>query len=348
MNSENKIDFALCAQDSLLIKGLAICLMLWHHLFYRHPEYGFFIVSSAFLARVCVPMFLWVSAYGLTLKFESGEPSGARRPIAFFPLLEFYLKRFSKLYLNFWPVFLLSVPAGVFIFKRSVSIPYGSDDVISGLLLDFFGLQGFNSYNVTWWFYQLIIAMYLLFPLIFIAVKKQPVPALACFYALTLFHRITIPVVHDYLFAFALGTAWALYHKAVSSFFGRLDSRAAFIGSLILSALSLVIKKKTGVFVPTDLFLWVAVVLLAINVREIGYINTLLRYLGRHSMNIFMVHTFICYYFYADFVYSLKHPALMFFFLLFSSLAVSEALEFIKRSIGIHSLQKKISGLKLV
>ncbi len=47
-------------------KGTALLLLLWHHLFYTHPEYGVFICESAIAAKVCVAIFIILSGYGLS------------------------------------------------------------------------------------------------------------------------------------------------------------------------------------------------------------------------------------------------------------------------------------------
>lgn len=56
--------------DSKILKGIAICAMLWHHLFYEHPEYGKIVFHLALLGKVCVSMFLMISGYGLTKQYN--------------------------------------------------------------------------------------------------------------------------------------------------------------------------------------------------------------------------------------------------------------------------------------
>ena len=68
-------NYTLSLKDSFLIKGIAIFLMLWHHLFYTHAEYGYLVQTTAILGKVCVAMFLFVSAYGLTIQFEKKIPN---------------------------------------------------------------------------------------------------------------------------------------------------------------------------------------------------------------------------------------------------------------------------------
>ena len=63
----------------------------------------------------------------------------------------FLLNRLTKFYLNYWFVFLVFVPIGVFVFDIDLKQAYGSNvNLIKRSMYDVFGLQGFYSYNITW------------------------------------------------------------------------------------------------------------------------------------------------------------------------------------------------------
>jgi membrane-bound acyltransferase YfiQ involved in biofilm formation len=76
------------AKVTLYAKGIACCTLLWHHLFYLHPEYGFFIHETAKLAKVCVAVFVMLSGYGLSASSSKLTP------------MNFYRIRLSKLYIG--------------------------------------------------------------------------------------------------------------------------------------------------------------------------------------------------------------------------------------------------------
>lgn len=54
---------------------------------------------------------------------------------------------------------------------------------------------------------------------------------------------------------------------------------------------------------------------------------SILKFLGRHSLNIWLIHTWICYYLFEDFVYGLKYPLLIFAFTLGVSIVISIIVE---------------------
>ena len=62
-----------------------------------------------------------------------------------------------------------------------------------------------------------------------------------------------------------------------------------------------------------------------------------LGYIGKHSGNMYMIHTFFYYYWFPSFFYSLN-PFLAYLLLLLSSCGVSNLLEKIKKSIGWNKL----------
>ncbi|MDR3651959.1 MAG: acyltransferase [Paludibacter sp.] len=345
-----KIDYSLSLQDTMLIKGVAICFMLWHHLFYEHSEYGKIVQYSAFFGKVCVAMFLFVSAYGLTLQFSKitlFRLGTSRRK----DILKFIAKRLIKLYVNYWVVFLIFVPLGVFFYHKSLQISYGDQvNQINHLILDFFGMQGSDSYNSTWWFYQLIIVLYIVFPLLYIALKKWNIVVLVLLFVILGSHYYKIPIIHDWLFPFALGISCALNKESITSFINSIH-KMVLIGCISILFLFIVYIRlnnwRTGGSGVDGIFTLVWIMILVLMVRNVKIITPLFRYLGKHSMNIFMVHTFIFYYFYQDFIYSFRYPFLIFIVLISCSLCVSILIEYFKKMVGIYRLENKFIDLYL-
>lgn len=70
---------------------------------------------------------------------------------------------------------------------------------------------------------------------------------------------------------------------------------------------------------------------------------SVLAYLGKHSMNIYLVHTFIFKYFFHDFIYGFHNSILMFAVLIVISLGISVVLEQIKRKLFFYELVGKIT-----
>ncbi len=114
--SENK-SFSLT--DTLFAKGIALCLLLLHHLFYEKSyPFSAFLGRSVWVdaaAKVCVAVFLILSGYGLTKSFERKNASYAR----------FTFNHIAKLYAGFWFVFSCPSFPCFLILKAKISLPFG-------------------------------------------------------------------------------------------------------------------------------------------------------------------------------------------------------------------------------
>lgn len=71
-------------------------------------------------------------------------------------------------------------------------------------------------------------------------------------------------------------------------------------------------------------------------------IHQVLLFLGKHSMNIFLVHTFIRQYFWKDYVYASGYFAINFLALLLPSLVISIIMEWLKKVSGYNRLIQNI------
>ena len=77
-------------------------------------------------------------------------------------------------------------------------------------------------------------------------------------------------------------------------------------------------------------------------INVIPGVRQILLFLGKHSMNIFLIHTFIRHYFWSDFIYSFGHFVVNVLVLLGISLAVSIVLEWLKNITGYNRLIRNI------
>lgn len=219
----NNVNFNLSIQDTNVLKGLALCFLLCHHLFYSHREpdaVNYFsdvcIHGNWLLARfgngfgkLCVALFVFLSGYGLTI---STEKKGGIHD-----LIGFYRNRMVKLLVNYWFIWLVFVPYGVLVAGRSFPDVYGEHYVLK-TLIDFCGMAyafGYFGYNATWWFYSCIIVLYFLFPLLYrIRVRWWLLASFAILYRIVGGHLPILSAGCSYVLAFALGIAMAAYRIA--------------------------------------------------------------------------------------------------------------------------------------
>lgn len=333
------------------VKGVALCLLLVCHLFIQRPDIGLTVKGIpiaqylADLSKVCVALFVLMSGYGLNESLK-GRRSGLR---------SFFVKRAAKIYLSYWFVWLLFVPPGIVVFGRTLESVYTRDVAIK-FALNLLGLHkffGFWGYNETWWYISLTIGLYLLFPVLrilvrryglFVVVINAPLVFIPFKYYATLG---LLWVVLVYLFTFTLG----IYASQVDLFVKMKSALPGHRGmkQLLITALLMLIiwQRMHGVLLPETLdSATVFNGVLAFWIVVFGYelvfpfrpLGRLLTFIGEHSYNIFLFHTFIYYYYFGDFIYAFKYPVVIFMVLLSLCLLVSGAIEKLKALVGIDRL----------
>jgi len=140
--------------DTKAIKGIAIALMLFHHLCFfndRLPIHFAFkdskIIFLSSFANFCVALFLFMAGYGVWHKMIQGGN---------------ILDNIRNLLISFWKVFIIYIPIGFFFFgnqNKYATVEYissvFSDFNINQLITNFIAWD--NSYNYEWWFMRMYI-----------------------------------------------------------------------------------------------------------------------------------------------------------------------------------------------
>ena len=347
----NAIDYRIRPNESLIIKAFAIIAMLVHHLFYDHPEFGNTVVNIGMSGKICVTLFVFASGYGMTASF----PKDIKEDFHLIKPLFFVLcKRYAKFYLNYWFVFFIFVPIGIFCFGRSLESAYGEKaNLVNSFISDIIGLQSINSYNVTWWFNVIILSLWLLFPFIFL-LNRNIITSICLLIFLILNPGDILYALHflapglpDYIIPFTLSVFAAFHISTINKILNAFHPYVVCAISLVIASILLFLRGfpvfESFTSFRVDPFAMVFVVLAVISLcRVTGRKFAFMQYVGKHSMNMYLTHTFIFGYFFHDFIYGFKHPVLIFLVLFMTSLLLSICIEFSKRRIGFYKLQGKV------
>ena len=358
MTDQSIIRYDLNASNAA--RGIALLLLLWHHLFdtkiiYGYPTYGNFVFLSSRFAYVCGAMFVILSGYALAVSIGD-------RHIG---LLAFYKKRLPRLYLNYWLIALIFIPIGILFEYRPLIMAFPTEPYLK-LFIQMTGFHMFidsvsYGYNATWWFMSLILALYLLFPLIYYLTKKFG------FWFLSVCFLFNFPWGHVtkwylfltvWLFSFILGIYLARTNglARISKRLKRLGIfRFILLGALIL--LSFFLRQFLPYFFNNIGFLqrqtfdsiYALIIILFIFEITQSYplIQRPLTFMGRHLFNIFLFHTFIFFYYWPDFIYGFQYPYLIFLVLLSISLIVSMAIGYIRKLLKFETILSWIDGIKV-
>lgn len=352
----NKWQFS--RQDTKALKGVAILLMLMHHLLAfpdRLPIKYQYAVSAAALkqlttvgsfGKICVYIFMFLGGLGLAKQIQAHR----------FHLL----KKIWGLYRVYWRVFLIFVPLGFLFFSKQ---PRYSKAFMWNRFASFsFGkflqnLTGYaSSYNGEWWFVRVFVAaiflgtiyyyltekinnVYLetglvLFTSVFTVkflpalIKLSPFSSLASSY---LWMQLFMPnaFICSYLFGIVFGKydVFANLRRLFSSYnaFWR-----AMVGLLLIACAfyfqeNVFVNVSEMMLVITPVFMTGCLLLLDLSAKA----SKVLRYFGRMSTNLWLIHTFFCYYFYpfTIAVFWSRNPLVAYLTLLLLALLASVLLE---------------------
>lgn len=295
------MDQFISKNDSKILKCIAICLMVFHHLF-AFPEriaveyinvfdFSFFHFETllSYFGRICIAMFVIVSGYGMSKQFFYDTNTS---------LLEHYkrtIKKLWKFYTMYWIIML-------------VILPYG---FIKGIykfeLISFIkNVIGFNcSYNAEWWYVWFYIKLCLLFPLIIRTVNQVMEKSKSISIILILLlSGITIFFEQDFSYwmivIFSIGIVkYSLFDRL----YNKIDNK---IYLYILGCICCFIFRIYSPFnmdFVTVLFFCFFIVAIKKQLRINSFLESILEKIGNYSMYIWLLHSFLCYYYFQKFIY---------------------------------------------
>lgn len=344
---ENRL-LTLSLNDTQVLKGVALLLLLCHHCWYTGEGFDdIFVLGQpvfkqiGIFGKLCVSLFVFLSGYGLTI--------GAMKNNGVGDVKSFYRKRYFKLMVNYWFIWLLFVPLGVFVFDRTFPAVYG-DNYLLKALADFFGVHSVvigssHGYNATWWFYSCIILLYSLYPIIwkyrnfwFLIIPLTLLIPEFC-WTLPLRHGGIWGYIFSYSLPFVCGVLFANSDIPFVKF--------SIWGKIFLFAIFLLIcfyRLKVSNAVLWDSLICVWGVFAYQQWFRMGFISKIFVFLGRHSFNIFLFHTFIYVYYFHDYIFWSRNPLLIFATLLVVCIIISVLIEKLKEVLKINHLQKILVG----
>ena len=320
--------------DTNILKGIALLLLLLHHLFYIRTglyddiqiyQSHYLVNEIGWFSKLCVAIFVFLSGYGLTIQ--------ANKTIKI-NIFKFYKHRFLKLYLNYWFIWLIFVPIGILFFHRTFEIVY-VNHIWEKFLIDIWGLSyafGFHGYNATWWFYSCIIILYLIFPFLYKLLKKYNIILIIISLIIYFYPFSILGTIREYLISFVLGMIFANGIKV----------KLPYIDKWLLTIIFIItccVRNQLGVYaILWDNVICIVGIILYQRIKLFNSASIFLEFLGKHSMNIFLFHTFIYSYYFENLIFFSRNPIIIFCTLLFVCILISIIIELIKNKIGFYKI----------
>ena len=337
-------------KDTSIVKGIAVLMLLCHHLgmgILEPPldwKNDSLYTIIATLSKVCVAIFILLSGYGLN------ESHNKWRGTDF----TFVKKHLLKLMKQFWFIYVIFVPIGFLCGANPINI-YGTG--VKGFFyfaLDFLGLKAlFNTptMNQTWWYMEAAIILYILFPVIKRLLKKP--------FGITILLLLTfIPIINYsyfcdgsydncreifWIFPFVCGILISTY-DILNKYSNLLNKKyvLVFTLSLIFVLLMTLVRSYFGIIVDT-LYAISIILFIKATICKFERISSIFNYLGVHSANIFMMHSFLyCYYVpIKQLLFVVGFAPFNYLLLVFECIIVSDYLEITKKRLSAFLSGKK-------
>lgn len=324
--------------ESQYFKGIAILFMIAYHLFNKEGNVALcdnlIFIGTTPLATIVswwthpVAFFLILGGYGLYKAYEKGDKNRWTRLI--------------RLYLHYWVILALFLLIGNFLYPDKYP---GS---IRQLLYNFTGY--WTTYNGEMWFLLPYVILSAIAPFLFRLIEKFKAVYVI---AVSLFiYLCTSYCISRYGASFLYQNYWAytpllVFHLMFHFLLGAICARERFFEKIKGSAVNLlkyrilalggvVVLLAINCFFKYNFFYALGMITCLLILPRPRWLEVILCKFGEHSMNMWMIHSWFCYYLFHDFVYSFRYPLLVF--------AVTVALSFMT-SVLINMLVKPLMGI---
>nr|MDE7283096.1 acyltransferase family protein [Lachnospiraceae bacterium] len=223
------------------------------------------------------------------------------------------------------------------------------------IIFDMLGLAnyaGTPTINVTWWYLSFFILLVFSMPLIYFAYSKGRYLLLGpvCLLPSVILLKTESVLYAELLPVALLGTAFAYenWFEKIRRWNRSWRKLILFVVLLLCGWISLEVNQYVNFTLS-----WLLIFFLPILVQEyISYVPVLshiLKFIGMQATNIFLIHTFIYYYFYPEIIYSFNDSWKIYIAVLALSLVVSVIIECLKKLMRYNRLIdlvcKKVSGI---
>ncbi len=308
-------------ETSTVIKGIAILMMLWYHLFGISELEDLctpllYINGKALVAYIAqasypVTFFLILSGYGLTYIYKQQRLN-----------VKSQAKRLMKLFIHYWVVLLVYVTIGHFI--NPVVYPNDFLHIIANIV----GIR--CTYNGEIWFllpYSIIsLCSYWIINYVYHLNKKKKITITIVIYVIIFlaarylgYHLPKDPVWETLLIQPVYFVQLTFYFSLGIILYRCLEKEPIFKYEnpyiyMLLLVCTIVVKSMFKITIADGLYAF-AFIWCFIHLSLNKYIRKILSELGHRSMVMWMTHTFFSVYLFQDFIYGFKYPLLIFLML---------------------------------
>lgn len=303
-------------EESKIMKGVAILLMLYGHLFFLQSDTnlctcfvnicGKPLVELLTRASNPVAFFLILSGYGLYIVENNNNYN--------------IIKKIRNLYVHYWITLFIFVPLGAFI-AGTDKYPGSWINIISNV----------TAWGTTWnapiWFFFPYMLLSLSSRFLFRLLDRLNAWLFMCgslfltFVAMFCISRygdsyffnhqlVYMPILYlDCLFPFTAGAWMAKYNIVEKLRDNSLKLRGYRCWILLILLIAFRCCFETGAF---HTFYAIAFIILFVNASRWKWVDNFLSEMGKRATSMWFVHMYFCGYLFHDFFYSFRYPIVIF------------------------------------
>ena len=278
-------------QCTTFIKGIAIILMVVHHLWGFNDVKDFsgfwsnigpLMIALGKAGKICVAIFAFISGYGIYCSYSKHNKYST------------LLKKVEKTFVMFWKI---AIPFLITLFILPI-IPFNIVDFVKNL----FCIS--CSYNGTWWYLNTYIIYIIIFPIVFYALKNKLLTIILCLISIPICRYLSYIVLENgyniyfyyflyYLPIFVIGSIFArfnLLNKLTLN--GQIRPNKTLFLYIFITFALIILRLITGI--TEILFILTPCFMLCFIQKPIPmnrFVKVVL-YIGKMSMGIWIIHYF--------------------------------------------------------
>lgn len=335
-----------------IAKGFFVLAMILHHIL--SPEMGSFIVNSTgkdipyllsqigFYSKICVGGFAFLSAYGITKKWITKTACADTDN-------SIIITRLVKFYFSFWPIFIIGLIGSTLFGDTPLNELYinphtGAFSWVLPLI-DTLGLScllGTPMLNISWWYIPIALFIILATPLFNHLYTQYKFAFIGVICILP--YVLDMSDTNLFLTIPALGVMFAredLLTKLKATGQKSIPKRILkYLLALLMLYITFELSRSLLALPILPLGTFAGMYFCFIVLSDIPVLRNILEFIGKHSANIYFVHTFLYYYWFSYSIYNTGNLFVVYMITLIGALTISIILELCKKIVRYNKLEQ--------
>lgn len=289
--------------DTIMVKGIAILLLLVHHMGGTNPGVPLSFqglslsVALEHLGKVCVALFTVLSGYGITEGSKKHEKK-----------LPYVCRHIKKILFGFWGIFLLTLLCNLAQGFSPWQIYGNGLRGVLYLIKDFLGLQNFlivtPSLCGLYWYIECIFVCYLIFPalnILFDKLKKWDVLLLVLTFMPWVYYLVKQDyMMHTdrelfYIFSFCIGM-YLSKHQILNRWKETAETHKFWLAAVPVAGCAVLALLRLKICLPMDGFFAVSIIcacIFTINRIPETFVGRMITVFGKCEFELYLLHPVI-------------------------------------------------------